>query len=216
LGGRVKPAHGEERNAYFLAAITEIQRACVTTRNPVVRSPLEQEEREHTITAWLKKHGVKLSSAESLADAEITIGGLDQIAQSLEPRALDPADGPAVFEEGVHGVGQERSAREAAEHARELLPRGQPRRQVERPALGQADERGDIRAQDGDGGRLVDPLEVDAGCRVRRHRLLQLHPLDADLDRRHCRRVCCVCYVESIAAGRIVRRLKVRKLKVEG
>jgi len=74
-----------------LAAITEIQRACVTTRNPVVRSPLEQEEREHTITAWLKKHGAKLSSAESLADAEITIGGLDQIAQSLEPRALDLA-----------------------------------------------------------------------------------------------------------------------------
>jgi signal transduction histidine kinase len=74
-----------------LAAITEIQRACVTTRTPSVRSPLDQEERERSIAAWLKKHGASLSAAESLADAEITVGGLEQLAQVLEPKVLDLA-----------------------------------------------------------------------------------------------------------------------------
>ena len=82
---------GASLSPHDLAAITEIQRACVATRNPVVRSPLQQEEREQSIAAWLKKHGVNPSSAESLADAEITLGGLDQIANMLEPKALDLA-----------------------------------------------------------------------------------------------------------------------------
>jgi signal transduction histidine kinase len=74
-----------------LAAITEIQRSCIGSRTPAVRSPLDQEDRERAIAAWLKKHGASTTAAESLAETDITVGGLDQLAQVLEPRALDLA-----------------------------------------------------------------------------------------------------------------------------
>ena len=74
-----------------LAAITEIQRSCVGSRSPAVRSPLEQEDRERSIASWLKKHGASTAAAQSLAETDITVGGLDQLAQVLEPKALDLA-----------------------------------------------------------------------------------------------------------------------------
>jgi signal transduction histidine kinase len=74
-----------------LAAIAEIQRACVTTTNPAVRSPLEQEERERSIAEWLKTRGVSSSCAESLAEAEISVGGLEQLAHVLDAKSLDLA-----------------------------------------------------------------------------------------------------------------------------
>jgi len=70
-----------------LAAIAEIQRACLGAAE--VRSPLDQEDRERSIATWLKKHGATISSAEPLTDTGITLGGLDQLAQTLDEKTLD-------------------------------------------------------------------------------------------------------------------------------
>lgn len=74
-----------------LAAIAEIQRSCVTSGAPAVRSPLEQEDRERSIATWLKNHGTGVAAAESLAETDITLGGLDQLAQTLDATSLDLA-----------------------------------------------------------------------------------------------------------------------------
>jgi signal transduction histidine kinase len=74
-----------------LAAVAEIQRSCIGSRTPIVRSPLAQEEREQAIASWLKKHGAGVTAAEALAETEISLGGLDQLAQILDPKALDLA-----------------------------------------------------------------------------------------------------------------------------
>src|SRR4030095_2450253 len=55
------------------------------------RSPLDQEDRERAIATWLKKHNATVTAAEALAETDITVGGLDQLSQILEPKALDLA-----------------------------------------------------------------------------------------------------------------------------
>jgi signal transduction histidine kinase len=52
-------------------------------------SPLELEDREDSITAWLTKHRLEPSAAEALADAGVTLDQLDQLSASTTGPALN-------------------------------------------------------------------------------------------------------------------------------
>jgi signal transduction histidine kinase len=54
-----------------------------------VRSPLEQEERENSIAAWLREHSARVTVAEALAETDVTIEMLDGLAETVTGPALD-------------------------------------------------------------------------------------------------------------------------------
>jgi signal transduction histidine kinase len=66
-----------------LAAVDEVRASCLTMRVPGVLSPIQQAEREETITDWLEDHGVDTAIAGPLADTAVTIDALDRIARSI-------------------------------------------------------------------------------------------------------------------------------------
>ena len=51
--------------------------------------PLETADREDAITAWLERRSANVTAAYSLAESSMTIDALDELAESLEPAALD-------------------------------------------------------------------------------------------------------------------------------
>jgi signal transduction histidine kinase len=78
-------------SAAQLDAVDRVQGACVAERRRVVRSPVEQADREDAVVAWLEQHGADTRAAESLADSAVTIETLDGLAAVLHGPPLDVA-----------------------------------------------------------------------------------------------------------------------------
>src|SRR5262245_47933924 len=67
-----------------LAALQKIRNACFSHGVQSVLSPLEQEDREDSIARWLRAHSVEEAVAEALADNDVTVAVLDELARSIE------------------------------------------------------------------------------------------------------------------------------------
>lgn len=72
-----------------LAALEKVREACSAGGIRSVASPLEQEEREESIAAWLKAHAANQTEAEALAETDLPLEVLDQLAQSLRGQKLN-------------------------------------------------------------------------------------------------------------------------------
>jgi signal transduction histidine kinase len=72
-------------------AIDHVRRISVETTPQSILSPLEQEDREIAVARCLKRHGADLSAAEPLAQTDLTLETLDELAGKLEGVALDVA-----------------------------------------------------------------------------------------------------------------------------
>jgi len=73
------------------ADVEKVREACLAHRDLSVLSPLQQEEREDSITEWLKKNSAETAAAEALADTPITIDMLNHLASSLKGSSLNAA-----------------------------------------------------------------------------------------------------------------------------
>jgi hypothetical protein len=79
--------------------------------------------------------------------------------------AHDASTLSAVFEKCAQTVGEEAPANEIAEHGLKLFEAFHSHRHVERASLGDADEPGNIGAQNRDRvAGQIQPLEISAGC----------------------------------------------------
>jgi signal transduction histidine kinase len=74
-----------------MAVLQNVRDACLVRGIQSVRSPLEQEDRENSIARWLKAHGAEEEAAEALADTDIPLDTLDELARSLPGQALNAA-----------------------------------------------------------------------------------------------------------------------------
>jgi signal transduction histidine kinase len=77
-------------NAPHMALAEKIRAVCITA-SPSSLSPLEREDREDSIHRWLASHKVGTGLAEELADMDVTLEMLDELARSLNGSALDAA-----------------------------------------------------------------------------------------------------------------------------
>jgi signal transduction histidine kinase len=82
-GARLAPAQ--------LDALDRVREACVAHGRKAVRSPIEQADREDEIVAWLERHRADTRAGESLAESEVTVEALDDLAAVLEGPGLDAA-----------------------------------------------------------------------------------------------------------------------------
>jgi signal transduction histidine kinase len=76
-----------------IAPAEKIRAACLAAP-PSSLSPLDREGREDSIYRWLASHKVETSLAEELADMDVTLAMLDELARSLDGKdgqALDVA-----------------------------------------------------------------------------------------------------------------------------
>jgi signal transduction histidine kinase len=77
-----------------MAALDASRAACAmshATRSSLVRSPLEQLDREEILAQWLAGHGLDTANAEVLADTEVTLEALNLLVAAIEPPALNAA-----------------------------------------------------------------------------------------------------------------------------
>jgi len=72
-----------------LAAVDAVRGACQASRAAGVRSPIEQAEREDAIADWLSDHGSDVRIADALAETDVTLAALDQLAQAVQGSALE-------------------------------------------------------------------------------------------------------------------------------
>ena len=72
-----------------LAAVDVVRKACLATQVHGVRSPIEQAEREEAIADWLANHGLDVTTAEALADTDVTFEALNLIAGAVDGPALN-------------------------------------------------------------------------------------------------------------------------------
>jgi signal transduction histidine kinase len=73
------------------AAIDRVRQRCLAGVGQPVLSPLEQEDRENAIARWLDGHGVDGAAAEALAETNITVEMMEQLAASMNREALTAA-----------------------------------------------------------------------------------------------------------------------------
>jgi signal transduction histidine kinase len=74
-----------------LAVINAVRRVYVFSRPQSVRSPLEQEAREGSIENWLERHGANPAGAGPLAETDLTVEALDQLADAFDGKGFDTA-----------------------------------------------------------------------------------------------------------------------------
>ncbi len=72
-----------------LTAIETVRASCLAARIQGVLSPIQQAEREDTISDWLADHGLDERLAGQLADTSVTIEALDAIANEVNGPCLD-------------------------------------------------------------------------------------------------------------------------------
>jgi len=72
-----------------LAAVDMIRESCAATPVNVVRSPIEQAEREEAIAEWLGDHELDVATAQALADTAVTFEALNLLAGAVEGPALN-------------------------------------------------------------------------------------------------------------------------------
>ena len=73
------------------ALIDEVRRIALESSRHSVKSPLEQESHEATITKWLKLHRADQSAAEPLSETDISLEMLDRVSGIVSGDLLDPA-----------------------------------------------------------------------------------------------------------------------------
>jgi len=72
-----------------LAAIDDVVSKAIELAVPVVRSPIEQADREAAFEDWLLEHGAASQAAVSLAETAITLEMLEGLASSLQVPQLN-------------------------------------------------------------------------------------------------------------------------------
>ena len=72
-----------------VALIQSIRDSCLALSAQTVLSPLEQEDRERSLSRWLADRHVDAGRAETLAEMGFTRDMLARLAESLPPQALD-------------------------------------------------------------------------------------------------------------------------------
>jgi signal transduction histidine kinase len=72
-----------------LAAVDAARASCMAKRIHGVRSPIEEAEREEKIADWLAAHELDGSTAEPLAETQITIEALDMLAAVVSGPVLN-------------------------------------------------------------------------------------------------------------------------------
>jgi signal transduction histidine kinase len=72
-----------------LAAVDAIRAACLAKAAQGVRSPIEQADREEAIADWLADHALDTTTAETLADTQVTFEALDELAATVQGPTLD-------------------------------------------------------------------------------------------------------------------------------
>lgn len=89
------------------AVLDKARDACISERTHSVLSPLQQEEREDSITAWLKKNGAGIAMAEALAETDLTFDMLNQLAESMKGPVLNAALGWIAADSTTHRLTSE-------------------------------------------------------------------------------------------------------------
>jgi signal transduction histidine kinase len=79
-----------ELSAEQKAAAEKIRGTSIATA-PAILSPLEREDREESIARWLAGHKTETSLAEQLADMEVTLETLEELAGSMDGKRLEVA-----------------------------------------------------------------------------------------------------------------------------
>ena len=90
-----------------LAAVDAVRAACASTLVHVVRSPIQQAEREEAMADWLADHGLESTLAEELAETPVTIEALDLLAGALDRPVLNAALRWAASGCSVHRLASE-------------------------------------------------------------------------------------------------------------
>jgi len=72
-------------------ALDRLREACLQAAPNVSMSPLERADREDLIAEWLEAHGADDSAVHALAETEVTVEALDELARHIEGEALDAA-----------------------------------------------------------------------------------------------------------------------------
>jgi signal transduction histidine kinase len=86
---RALGAAGLDRND--LALIDRVRAVCLSTAKSGVLSPLERADREEAFADWLAEHDADDSLASSLAETDVSLGVLDELAGSLSGDKLRAA-----------------------------------------------------------------------------------------------------------------------------
>ncbi len=73
------------------AAIDDVRSKAMQPAAPIVRSPIEQADREAEIEDWLLENGADLADAGPLAETGITLQTLDGLVRSLQGQELSAA-----------------------------------------------------------------------------------------------------------------------------
>lgn len=90
-----------------LAAVDAIRASCLAKRVHGVRSPIEEAEREEEIADWLADHGLDESTSEPLAETQVTMEALDQLADAVSGPALNAVLRWAAAGCSVRGLAEE-------------------------------------------------------------------------------------------------------------
>jgi signal transduction histidine kinase len=70
-------------------AVHRLRELCLGASSTVLRSPLEQADREEAMGEWLADHGADAAGAAVLAASDVTMDELDRFANVLAPASLD-------------------------------------------------------------------------------------------------------------------------------
>jgi signal transduction histidine kinase len=73
------------------AAIERLRALCLGKTTTTVRSPLERADREEAIATWLDDHGAPDALAAALAETDLTLANLDELAGALGGEKLHAA-----------------------------------------------------------------------------------------------------------------------------
>ena len=71
------------------AAVDAARASCLATRVHRVLSPIERAEREEAMADWLADHGLDVSTADTLAETEVSFDALDLLAGTVDASVLD-------------------------------------------------------------------------------------------------------------------------------
>jgi signal transduction histidine kinase len=72
-----------------LDAVDRLHTTCVATAVPGVRSPIDQAAREEAIADWLADHGVDARTADALAETDVTLDALENVARVIAGPPLE-------------------------------------------------------------------------------------------------------------------------------
>jgi signal transduction histidine kinase len=72
-----------------IAAVEVFHEACIATQCRQARSSVEQCDREEEMELWLAGHGLDTANAHRLADTEVPLAALDQLAAAVQGPALN-------------------------------------------------------------------------------------------------------------------------------